>query len=145
MSDPKNVGTIIRSSDAAGADGVLISEDSADFYGPKAQRAAMGSSFHMPVEVCGLPAALETFHKSGGVIIAGSMDGGGKLPDIAGKNVCVVIGNESNGLSGAVKASADILYKIPMHGKAESLNAGVAAGIILYKIKQLKDEDKPCQ
>ncbi len=138
LGDPKNVGAIIRTADAVGADGVAVSEDSADFYGPKAQRAAMGSSFHIPVEVCSLPEKLAEFKDRGGMVIAGSMDGSGSLPDISGKEVCVVIGNEARGISRETRQAADVLYRIPIYGKAESLNAGVAAGIILYEVRRLK-------
>ncbi len=135
VNDPKNLGTIIRTADAVGADGVLISENSADYFGPKAQRAAMGSAFHLDVEVCELPGRIEEFRRGGGVVVAGDLRGEEKLPEAFTK-VCLVIGNEARGISESVRKSADILYRLPIYGQAESLNASVAAGIMLYEIRK---------
>lgn len=135
VNDPKNLGTIIRTADAAGADGVLISSTSADFYGPKAQRAAMGSTFHIPIEVGDLPVMLGKLRGYGIKIISGSLGGDFVLPQNIGK-ACVVVGNEARGISPEVKALSDVLYKIRIYGRAESLNASVAAGIMLYDVRK---------
>ncbi len=135
VNDPKNLGSIIRTADAMGADGVWISPNSADYYGPKAQRAAMGSTFHMHVEVCELASRLHKFQKLGGTVIAGGLAGEGKLQDGYSK-ACVVIGNEARGVSAEVLAHANQQFTIPLYGRAESLNAGVAAGILLYEVRQ---------
>ena len=135
VNDPKNLGTMIRTADAAGAEGVFISDNSADFYGPKAQRAAMGSTFHIPIEVCNLQRTLKKLKSAGVSVVAGSLQGNYDLPAQIGK-ACVVIGNEARGISQDVQELADILYKIRIYGRAESLNASVAAGIMLYDVRR---------
>ncbi|WP_172807835.1 TrmH family RNA methyltransferase [Christensenella intestinihominis] len=139
VNDPKNLGTIIRTADAAGADGVFISETSADFYGPKAQRAAMGSAFHVPIEVCDLKKRLTELRSDGIKIVSGSLRGSDELSGGL-TAACVVVGNEARGISDEVAALSDVLYKIRMYGQAESLNASVAAGIMMYDVRRaLKD------
>lgn len=135
VNDPKNLGTIIRTADAAGADGIFISDTSADFYGPKAQRAAMGSAFHIPIEVCGLKKRLTDLKEMGKTIVSGSLEGTESLPGGL-RNVCVVIGNEARGISEEIRKLSDVLYKIRIYGQAESLNASVAAGIMMYDIRR---------
>lgn len=135
VNDPKNLGTIIRTADAAGVDGIFISENSADFYGPKAQRAAMGSAFHIPIEICDLRKRLSLLREDGLKVISGSLDGSEEIREKLQK-VCVVIGNEARGISDEIKGLSDILYKIRIYGRAESLNASVAAGIMLYDIRK---------
>ncbi|MEA5002602.1 MAG: RNA methyltransferase [Christensenella sp.] len=139
VNDPKNLGTIIRTADAAGVDGVFISNTSADFYGPKAQRAAMGSTFHVPIEVCELQDALKKLKSAGVNVLAGSLAGDYEIGVPLAK-ACVVIGNESRGISKEVQELADVLYKICIYGQAESLNASVAAGIMLYDVRRALGE-----
>lgn len=136
VNDPKNLGTIIRTADAAGADGVFISSTSADYYGPKAQRAAMGSVFHVPIEVCDLKKRLLELKEMGKTIISGSLQGQESLPQDL-RAACVVIGNEARGISPEIQDMSDALYKIKIYGRAESLNASVAAGIIMYDIRKI--------
>lgn len=135
VADPKNLGTIVRTADAAGADAVLISENSADPYGPKCQRACMGSMFHLPVEVGKTENFLSKFSEEGGTVIAGMLEGSSALEDTYSR-VLVVVGNESRGVSKAVRERADIAYRIPIYGKCDSLNAAVAAGIMMYDIRR---------
>lgn len=137
VNDPKNLGGIIRTADAFNAAGVFLSEGCADHYGPKAQRAAMGSTFHIPVERCrcGLLETLAGLKRDGVSIIVSSLDGGEERPAFTGP-VCLVIGNEARGVSEDVAAMADVLFKIKIPGRAESLNAGVAAGIMMYVLTQ---------
>lgn len=135
VNDPKNLGTIIRTADAAGVDGVFISENSADFYGPKAQRAAMGSTFHVPIEVCSLKKRLAELKNNGVKIVAGSLQGSDALTE-GFAAACVVVGNEARGISDEVAALSDVLYKIHIYGQAESLNASVAAGIMMYDVRR---------
>lgn len=133
VSDPQNVGTIIRTADAAGAGCVLLSADCADFTSPKAIRASMGSVFHIPVITSGdFICDLKELKKAGIKLIAGHLKGSGILKK--GDKNCVVIGNEARGLSDECSLLCDVLYKINIYGKAESLNAAVAAGILMYKI-----------
>jgi TrmH family RNA methyltransferase len=135
LADPKNVGAAIRTADAMGADGVWISDSSADYYGPKAQRAAMGSGFHLNVEVLGLQKRLRDFQAGGGHVIAGSLEGGEYLRGEYGR-VCVVVGNETRGVCKGILLIANERFKISIYGSAESLNAGVAAGIMMYEVRK---------
>lgn len=132
--DPKNLGTIIRTADAAGVDGIFISENSADMFGPKAQRAAMGSTFHVPIEICPLKQTFKNLRDLSVKIISGCTRGEETLPDRVDK-VCVVVGNEARGISEDTRKLSDYLYRIRIYGHAESLNASVAAGIMLYEIR----------
>lgn len=135
VQDPQNVGAILRTADAAGAAGAILSPDCADVTGPKAVRASMGSVFHLPIWT---PEeflfGLRELQEAGVQIVAGSLHGqqGGPLP----KNACILIGNEARGLSKEALELADLRYTIPIYGQAESLNAGVAAGILLYRAKE---------
>lgn len=135
VADPKNLGTIIRTADAAGADGVLVSPDSADPFGPKCQRAAMGSVFHVPICMQDVPEFLRDFRRSGGTVVSGLLEGG-DLIDRSFDHVCVVVGNEARGVSEAVRDLTDIAYRIPIYGRCESLNAAVAAGIMMYDVRR---------
>lgn len=135
VSDPKNLGTIIRTADAAGADGVLVSDRSADPYGPKCQRAAMGSMFHIPVIIGNIEGFLSDFRASGGCVVSGLLDGS-DLFETTFSRVCVVVGNESQGVSSGVRSLTDIAYRIPIYGRCESLNAAVAAGIMMYDVRR---------
>ncbi|MGI6152430.1 MAG: TrmH family RNA methyltransferase [Christensenellaceae bacterium] len=139
INDPKNLGSVIRTADAVGCDGIFISENSADVFGPQVQRAAMGSMFHVGIEIGNLQHMLRSFKRSGGHVVAGDVHGEEKLEGSYNK-VCIVVGNEARGISDEVRELADERYRIRIYGKAESLNAGVAAGIMLYDVrKQLKE------
>lgn len=141
VQDPGNVGTIIRTADAAGLDGVLLSPDCADPYSPKVLRATMGSVFHIPVAVAeDLPGALTELKAKGLPVISSQLDG---TPFHAWKEAkdgfVLVIGSEGNGVSPAVRALATVRLRLPMRGRAESLNAAVAAGIMMYGLMEAPD------
>lgn len=133
VQDPKNLGAIIRSADACGASGVVISPASADPYGPKCQRAAMGSMFHLPVTEREPADYVRNFKARGGKVVAGLLEGTSDLGAVQ-ENTAVVVGNEARGVSPELRELADIAYRIPIYGRAESLNAAVAAGIMMYDI-----------
>lgn len=133
VQDPGNVGTIIRSADAFGAGFVLLSAACADPFSPKAVRAAMGSTYHLPIFAGDVPSALDTLVSDGFLPLCGHLNGSETLPALPEKTV-LVIGNEGNGVSDAV-ARRCTLYRLPMFGRAESLNASVAAGILLYALR----------
>lgn len=136
VQDPGNVGTIIRTADAAGMDGVILSEQCADVFGPKTLRATMGSVFRMPMAVTAdLPSMLEGLKGEGYAVISSQLDGEPfyeRAP--VGERFCLVIGSEGNGVSEAVQRIATHRVKLPMRGGAESLNAAVAAGIMMYEL-----------
>lgn len=133
VQDPGNVGTIIRTADAFGVAGIILSEGCADLYSPKVLRSAMGSVFHLPIvrKQCFVD-ELARFKEKGFKLIAGDLKGqavGGKEE----KSV-LIVGNEGNGLSIEVREICDELWKIEMAGEAESLNVSIATGILLYSM-----------
>ncbi len=132
VQDPGNVGAILRTADAFGAAGILLSPECADPYAPKTLRAAMGSTYHLPVWQGELPEELARMQPQGFFALCGDLKGDETLPPPAEKTV-LVIGSEGQGVSDAV-ASLCARYRLPMRGKAESLNASVAAGILLYVV-----------
>ncbi|MFI5035209.1 MAG: TrmH family RNA methyltransferase [Acidimicrobiales bacterium] len=132
--DPGNVGTVIRSADAAGADAVVLTGHSVDPYNPKTLRATAGSIFHLPVAVTGL-AELTGHLRSRGVVSWAAVVRGGTPYGTAalGGSVAVVIGNESGGLDDDALRSCDERLSIPMVGRGESLNLGVAASLVAFE------------
>lgn len=136
VQDPGNMGTILRTADAAGFDGLLLSEQCADIFSPKVLRATMGSIFRMGVTVTpDLPGLLTHLREQGYSVISSQLDG---MPFYQREGVAaqfvLVIGNEGNGVSPVVQATATHRLKLPMRGGAESLNAAVAAGIMMYEL-----------
>ncbi|HIS04198.1 MAG TPA: RNA methyltransferase [Candidatus Pullichristensenella avicola] len=136
VQDPGNVGTIWRTADAAGLGGLLLGAGCADPYSPKVQRAAMGSGFRLPaIPADPLCEALAALRGRGWTVVASALDGADFYARKAtGERFVLVIGSEAHGISDAVRAQADALVKLPMRGRAESLNAAVAAGIMMYEM-----------
>ena len=135
VQDPGNVGTVLRTLDAAGFDGLLIDRRTADPYGPKALRASMGAVFRIPVYSGDLPRMLTALNETHD-LYAGALDGAPFFDRTRSrKGVCVIIGNEGAGISPAVYAVPGIQkVRLPMRGGAESLNASVAGAIMIYDI-----------
>ena len=136
VQDPGNVGTIIRTADAAGFSGILFSRECADLFSPKVLRATMGSVFRLGFSFPpSLPESLEALKKKGYSVLSSQLDGEPfyERSQIAPSFV-LVIGNEGNGVSDEVKAVATHRLCLPMSGGAESLNAAVAAGIMMYDL-----------
>ncbi|MBQ3156528.1 MAG: RNA methyltransferase [Clostridia bacterium] len=141
VQDPGNVGTIIRTADAAGFDGVILSAQCADVFSPKVLRATMGSIFRMGVQVTGdLPGMLAGMVQAGASVLSSQLDGEPfyQCSPLNDKFV-LVIGSEGNGVTDEVKAVATHRVKLPMRGGAESLNAAVAAGIMMYELTRDMD------
>ena len=136
VQDPGNVGTIIRTADAAGFDGVLLSAACADPCSPKVLRATMGSVFHLPVCVAeDLPEELMRLREEGCAVVSTQLDGELLTPAMRfPAPLALVIGSEGNGVSEEVRALATARIRLPMRGRAESLNAAVAAGILMYQV-----------
>ncbi|WP_336776847.1 TrmH family RNA methyltransferase [Paenibacillus sp. MMO-58] len=132
--DPGNVGTIIRSADAVGADAVVLGKGSVDLYNPKTVRSTMGSLFHLPIIEADL-AELLPEAQSNGIKLVGT--------SLQATHTCytydwtagtwLLMGNESEGLSEAVRQAVDESVIIPMQGEAESLNVAMAATVLLYE------------
>ena len=141
VQDPGNVGTIIRTADAAGFDGVILSTQCADVFSPKVLRATMGSVFRMGIRVTDdLPGLLTQMVQEGASVLSSQLDGDPfyqRSP--LNKRFVLVIGSEGNGVTDEVKAIATHKVKLPMRGGAESLNAAVAAGIMMYELARDMD------
>lgn len=136
VSDPSNFGAVIRTAEAMGLDGVIVS-GGCDIYNPKSQRASMGSLFRMNVfETDDLPETLSELSRNGMSVLAGVPDSSAqKLTEVdMNGGVVSIIGNEGNGISPEVCAVATKLVTIPMKGRAESLNAAAAASIMIWEM-----------
>lgn len=138
VQDPGNLGTIIRTADAMGANGVLLGAGCADAYAPKTVRASMGSLYHIPVWRGDLREELQKLKNVGFPLVCGHLQGEESLPKLQDRCV-LVIGNEGHGASEAV-SSICYQYRLYMPGRAESLNASIAAGIMLYEITKSMQE-----
>ena len=136
--DPGNVGTVIRTADAAGADAVLLTGESVDPYNAKLVRASAGSLFHLPISVGGsVEADLPALRSAGLQVLAADGSSDLDLDSAADAGLLVaptawVFGNEAWGLPGATRALADQVVRVPIHGRAESLNLASAAAVCLY-------------
>lgn len=142
IQDPGNAGTLVRTADALGCAGVVALPGTVDVWNPKVVRAAAGSLFRLPV-VEAEAAAVEAWASAhGAAILAGDMDGA-PVDGVALRGpVVVAVGNEGAGLSTEARRIATTLVAIPIRGSAESLNVGVAAGILLYEVtRRLGAED----
>jgi TrmH family RNA methyltransferase len=134
LQDPGNLGTIIRSAEAFGARGVLLGEKTVSPFNPKVVRASAGSIFREPVLRVKLGEMVEKMKQSGVRVLATSSHKGKPLHEARFSGPCmIVIGNEGAGLAPEILAQADELMTIPHSEKVESLNAGIAASIILYE------------
>lgn len=135
IQDPGNLGTMIRVADAAGATGILLSKDTVDLYNPKVVKSTMGSMKHIKVyELESLVEGL-IYLKDRGVRVYGAYLDDSKYHfanDYSGPT-CFVIGNEGNGISDQIIEVCHERVKIPMPGKSESLNASIAASVLLYE------------
>jgi RNA methyltransferase, TrmH family len=136
--DPGNAGTVIRCADAAGADGVVLVGDSVDVHNAKAVRASVGSVFHLPVVVHRDVAEVVSAFRNIGVQVLAA-DGGAKLDlddaidaGLLDGPTAWLFGNEAQGLDAETCRAADHVVRIPVHGRAESLNLGTAAAVCLY-------------
>jgi RNA methyltransferase, TrmH family len=152
--DPGNAGTVLRAADAAGADAVVLTEGSVDPFNPKCVRSTAGSLFHLPV-VVGVPLAdaVAALQRNGSTVLAADGEGDLDLDDLADaaalgavagsaggpaagvdlrRPTAWVFGNEAAGLDAAGRALADAVVRVPLHGRAESLNLATAAVVCLY-------------
>jgi TrmH family RNA methyltransferase len=134
VQDPGNLGTIIRSADAAGADAVLLGKNTVDLYNPKTIRSTMGSLFHLPVAECDLAEWLPRAKAAGVAVYAARMEEADDVYSLdLTKDTWFVIGNEGAGVSPDVQRAAGAFVRIPMRGRAESLNAAMAATVLLFE------------
>ncbi len=135
IQDPGNMGTLIRTAVAAGYRAIIAMSGTVDIYSPKVLRATAGMIFEIPViYVTGEDRLREILRKSGRRIAVTAVDGG--VPyyeEDLSKGIALIIGNEGRGVSDAMIEMADIKVTLPMRGRIESLNAAVAAAILMYE------------
>jgi TrmH family RNA methyltransferase len=134
IQDPGNLGTILRSAEAFGADGVVSLPGTVSAWNPKAVRASAGSVFRVPLLAVSERECLEELQEAGVKILATTVHAAqpAELVDLAGP-VALIIGNEGNGVADELAAKADARITIPCPGPVESLNAAVAASVLLYE------------
>jgi RNA methyltransferase, TrmH family len=134
--DPGNAGTVIRTADAAGADAVVLAGSSVDAYHPRTVRASVGSLFHLPLVIERDPLAAVRAAREAGLNVLAA-DGAGELDlydadEQLARPTAWLFGNEAWGLPAEQAAAADHRVRIPIHGRAESLNLATAAALCLY-------------
>ena len=138
IQDPGNLGTIFRTAEAAGVTGILLSRDCADIYNPKTIRSTMGAIFRMPfVYTDDLTGAVNSLKKHDIRVFAAHLEGERAYDEEDYRQgSAFLIGNEGSGLRPEVAACADVLVRIPMEGMAESLNAAVAAAVLMFEVSR---------
>lgn len=136
LQDPGNMGTIIRTAEGAGVDAVFMSKDCVDIYNPKTIRSTMGSIYRMPtIYIEDTVELLELFSKKGIKSYAAHLDGKNSYDKEDYRfGTAILIGNEGNGLREEVSKNADIWVRIPMEGQVESLNAAIAASVLMFEV-----------
>ena len=134
VQEPGNLGTIIRTSDAVGADAVIMLKGTCDAFMQKTIRATAGSIFNIPIIYSGTDKFLEWLKLNGIMLVATALDSGKSAFDAGLENpIAFVFGNEAHGVSSEIKKKADLILKIPIYGKAESLNVSASAAVCLYE------------
>ncbi|MEZ7757755.1 RNA methyltransferase [Granulicatella adiacens] len=141
VQDPGNLGTIVRTADAAGFDAVILGTGSVDLYNDKVLRSMQGSHFHIPVFQANLQEYLPILKEKGVQVAVTALHRDSKDYTILQGtiDVAIVVGNEGQGVSDDVIDLADVVVTIPMFGKAESLNVAIASALLMYKTKETKE------
>lgn len=137
VQDPGNLGTIIRTADAAGFSSVILGEGTVDIYNDKVIRATQGSLFHVTIIQETLLKMIKKLKEEGFQILATGLDDATLYTNVQPKEkTALILGNEGAGIEESILQAADAIVKIPIYGKAESLNVSIAAGILMYYIKR---------
>ena len=141
IQDPGNLGTILRTAEGAGVSGIIMNKETVDIYNSKVIRSTMGSVYRVPFMVTdNLPETIDELKKNNVTVFAAHLKGEEYYAkDLYKGDVAFLIGNEGNGLSDEIAKLADKYVKIPMEGMVESLNASVAAAILMYEAKRQRD------
>jgi TrmH family RNA methyltransferase len=140
VQDPGNMGTIIRTANAAGANGVILTKGTVDIYNDKTLRSTMGSIFKIPVIIDEDLSFVNTLKRNSFKLITSALDTDKNFYDInLNAKVIIAVGNEGNGISQEIYNISDERVKIPMPGNAESLNVGIAAGIMMFEVVRQKN------
>lgn len=136
LRDPGNIGTILRTGDAVGAGGLILLDESADPYSVEAVRASMGAVFTQRVTHAGWPDFLSWLRSGPGQLVGTSLKTDQDYLSATYRQPCfLLIGNEQAGLPSDYEAECDLLVKIPMAGRADSLNAAVAAAVMAFQVR----------
>lgn len=143
IQDPGNLGTMVRTAEGAGIDGIIMTKGTVDIYNPKTIRSTMGSVYRMPfLYTEELPEVMQKLRERGIKMYAAHLKGEQFYHQLNFKQAAAfLIGNEGNGLKEETAAAADVYMKIPMEGKVESLNAAVASVILMYEAARQRWED----
>lgn len=137
IQDPGNMGTIIRTADAAGVDAIIALKGSVDIYNPKVIRSTMGSIFDMNIINCTQEECIKKLREEDFKIVSSYLNTDNYYHETKYENkIALVIGNEANGVNDDLIKESDILVKIPIYGNAESLNAAISSAILMYEIKK---------
>lgn len=135
VQDPGNVGTMIRTADAAGFDGVILGEGTVDLYNDKVIRASQGSIFHLPILRTNLFEYTAELKQANIAIWGSTLEQASPIHELSvPEKVAIIVGNEGAGVNQQLLEEADQRVHIPIFGQAESLNVSVATGIMLYQI-----------
>lgn len=136
--DPGNLGNMIRIADAAGAEGMVIGAESVDLYNPKTVRSSAGSVFHLPLAVREeVPGLVQRLKRDGYTVLAASPHAGTGMWEMRWPGrMALVMGNEAWGMPAEEEALVDGLVRIPLFGKAESLNVAAATAVLLYEVRR---------
>jgi len=136
LRDPGNIGTILRTGDAVGAGGLILIDDSADPYSVEAVRASMGAIFTQQVATARWPEFLAWLRSGEGQLVGTSLKATHDYLEAEYRRPCfLLIGNEQQGLPADYEAECDLLVKIPMAGRADSLNAAIAAAVMAFQVR----------
>ncbi|HVL99287.1 MAG TPA: RNA methyltransferase [Egibacteraceae bacterium] len=150
VADPGNLGTVLRTADAGGADALVCTAGSVDPRNPKAVRASAGSLFHLPVVTDADPGGVLAACRAHGLQVVAA-DAGGPVPHTAvdfTAPTALLLGNEAHGLPGEALAGADVVASVPILGRAESLNLAAAAAVIVYEAARQRGRPakaRPCR
>lgn len=142
LQDPGNLGTIVRTAEGAGVNGIIMSADCVDIYNPKTIRSTMGSVYRMPFCYAEeLPKAIEKIKQAGIHTYAAHLLGERDYDQEDYRSSCAFfIGNEGNGLREEIAKAAQTYVKIPMSGQVESLNAAIAASVLMFEVRRQRKE-----
>ena len=136
IQDPGNLGTIVRTADAAGIRAIVLGDGTTDLYNPKTIRATQGSLFHLPIVKANLVQLLPELKKAGVTVLGTSLQNSKIFTEVEKPTkVALIVGNEGQGVSKELLSMTDQNVFIPIYGKAESLNVGIAAGILMYHFR----------
>src|SRR5690625_176642 len=139
VQDPGNLGTMIRTADAAGFSGIILGEGTVDLYNDKVIRATQGSIFHLPIIQANLVDEINQLKRNGFTILATALEDAVRYDQISiQERTAIIVGNEGAGIQEKILKKADHIVSIPIYGQAESLNVSIAAAILMYHVKSKK-------